>query len=298
MKILLLGFKGQVGRCLVDQFSKLDINVIYTSRKEIDISNIQKTRVSILDINPDVVINAAAFTDVEKAETNQKEAFLINHIAVENIALICKEVDSWLIHISTDYVFDGNSFKPYREIDKTNPKTVYGKSKLNGEMAIKSSNCKYLIIRTSWVFCEYGSNFVKTMLRLSKTHKELRIVNDQVGCPTYAHDLAKAIISTLPYLKQNISSAVYHYAGGHKCSWAEFSQLIFDEAKRQNQLEKIPIIKAISSEKINALVKRPSNSVLNSKLFENDFGFKKSDWSYGMSLVVKSWEKLKAENTN
>ena len=200
MKILVLGCKGQLGRCLNDQLINTDHEVIYTSREQIDIADFEVTKSKILEISPDLIINATAYTAVDKAEEDQKTANLINHLAVKNIADICNQLECWLIHVSTDYVFDGNSKVPYKEDDETNPQGAYGETKLKGELAIQASGCKHIIIRTAWVFSEYGNNFLKTMLRLGAERDELSIVGDQIGCPTYAQDIARSIIATLPYL--------------------------------------------------------------------------------------------------
>ena len=196
MKILVLGCKGQLGRCLNDQLVNTDHEVIYTSREQIDISDFEVTKSKILEFSPNLIINATAYTAVDKAEEDQKTANLINHLAVKNIADICNQLECWLIHVSTDYVFDGNSNVPYKEDDQTNPQGAYGETKLKGELAIQASGCKHLIIRTAWVFSEYGNNFLKTMLRLGAERDELSST-DQVGCPTYAQDIAKSIIATL-----------------------------------------------------------------------------------------------------
>ena len=166
MKILVLGSKGQLGLCLSDQLSKTLHQVTYASREEIDVGEFGSTQESIIGINPDLVINATAYTSVDEAEKDKESANLINHLAVANIADTCRELDCLLVHISTDYVFDGKALRSYVETDNTNPQGVYGLSKLNGEVAIQSSGCRHLIIRTAWVFSEYGTNFMKTMLRL------------------------------------------------------------------------------------------------------------------------------------
>jgi len=288
MRVLVLGSKGQLGRCLCDQLGKTQYEVIYTSRAEINISDLVTTKKKITDIQPNIVINASAYTAVDKAEEDRQTADLINHLAVANIANICNDLACWLIHISTDYVFDGTADKPYREDDGTNPQGIYGGSKLNGELAIQSSGCNHLIIRTAWVFSEYGNNFLKTMLRLGFDREKLSIVGDQVGCPTYAPDLAKAIICTLPFLELDQQNEIYHYAGTPSCSWAEFAQSIFEEAERLKILEKKPNIVTITSEEYLTRAKRPINSQLDSSKFEAKFGHKASDWKLGIQASVRS----------
>jgi dTDP-4-dehydrorhamnose reductase len=232
MKILVIGSKGQLGQCLNDQLAIAEHEVIYTSRGQIDIAAFEETKAQILEISPDIVINATAYTAVDKAQVERQAADRINHIAVARIASSCSEIGCWLIHISTDYVFDGAASHPYVENAETNPQGVYGNSKLKGELAIAASGCKYLIIRTAWVYSEYGNNFLKTMLRLGADREELSIVGDQIGCPTYAQDIAKSIVSILSSLElKGSSSGIYHYCGDEPCSWYEFARAIFLEAE-------------------------------------------------------------------
>jgi dTDP-4-dehydrorhamnose reductase len=287
MKILVLGSKGQLGCCLSDQLGNTDHEVIYTSRAEIDIANLVLTKDKIASISPNIVINASAYTAVDKAEEDKQTAYLINHLAVDNIAITCKAIDCGLIHVSTDYVFDGSANMPYLEGDETNPQGIYGDSKLKGELAIQSSGCNYIIIRTAWVFSEYGSNFLKTMLRLGVDRAELNIVGDQIGCPTYAPDLAKAIISTFPIFELGKLTEIYHYAGSSSCSWVEFAESIFEEAERVKMLNKQPNIEKITSENYPTPAKRPMNSRLNSAKFEEKFKHKASDWKLGIQTSVR-----------
>jgi dTDP-4-dehydrorhamnose reductase len=287
MKILILGCKGQLGRCLNDQLTNTDYEVIYSSREQIDIADFEVTKNKILKISPDVIINATAYTAVDRAEEDQKTANLINHLAVKNIADICNQLKCWLIHVSTDYVFDGNSSLPYKEDDETNPQGAYGESKLNGELAIQASGCKYIIIRTAWVFSEYGNNFLKTMLRLGAERDELSVVGDQVGCPTYAQDIAKSIIATLPYLSlEKYIQGVYHYCGDEQCTWYDFAQVIFSEASQLNH--KIPnSVKPVKTVDYPTLAVRPKYSVLDCSRIRAIFCIASSDWKYGVKKVVK-----------
>jgi dTDP-4-dehydrorhamnose reductase len=278
MKILVLGSKGQLGQCLYDQLSYSDHEVFYTSRVQIDIADFETTKNKFFDVLPDLVINATAYTAVDRAEEEDQAADLINHLAVANIASICDQLDCWLIHVSTDYVFDGNSELSYTENDQTNPQCVYGDTKLKGEIAIQSSRCKYIIIRTAWVFSEYGSNFLKTMLRLGTERNELRIVGDQVGCPTYAQDIARAIMKIIESLEsKEVSSCLYHFSGNFCCSWAEFAQAIFDEALKLEVIASKPNVVAITTEEFPTLAKRPARSELSSKKIESTFGINPSD---------------------
>jgi dTDP-4-dehydrorhamnose reductase len=275
MKVLILGSNGQLGRCLCDQFGRTNYDVVYSSRKEINITNFDATKNFIFKIAPDLVINATAYTAVDKAEQDHEYADMINHLAVANIADICQELDCWFIHVSTDYVFDGNSSSPYKENDKTNPQSVYGDTKLRGEIAINSSKCKHIIVRTSWVFSEYGSNFMKTMLKQSSKLNELDIVGDQIGCPTYAQDLAKAIVALLPQLNsKDVVGGIYHYCGDICCSWFEFAELIFEILGKNEPDKKIPKLNLISSNDLNMLAKRPKYSVLSNDKINKEFNVK------------------------
>ena len=282
MKILVLGCKGQLGQCLNDQLLNTAYNVVYTSRDQINIVDFVATKNQILAYSPDVVINAAAYTAVDKAEDDQEMANVINHLAVENIAAICYELDCWLVHVSTDYVFDGMSKFSYREDDHTNPQGVYGVTKLNGELAVKSFCSKYIIIRTSWVFSEYGNNFLKTMLRLSAEHDKLKVVSDQIGCPTYAQDIANAIVRVIPVLMAGHASGIYHYAGSKPFSWAGFAEAIFDEALKLEVIASKPNVVVITTEEFPTLAKRPPRSELSSKKIGSTFGIDPSDCILGI----------------
>ena len=290
MRILVLGANGQLGRCLADELHETNHQVLLASRAEIDLSNFHITQTEIRRFAPDVVINASGYTAVDKAESDEKSAYLVNHLAVENIAKVCYAVDCVLIHVSTDYVFDGHSIRPYQEDATTNPKSVYGKSKLKGEIAVQNSGCNYLIVRTAWVFSEYGNNFFKTMMRIGSQNRELKIVGDRFGCPSYAPDIAKAILSTLTSPRLKTSKSIYHYAGDSTCTWAEFSQSIFDVAWAAGKLDYKPKIVSIKSKEYPLPAARPLNSMLDSSRFESEFGFKASPWLAGVRKLIASWD--------
>lgn len=270
MKILVLGCKGQLGRCLNEQLMNTEYEVIYTSREQIDIANFDVTKSKILEFSPDLIINATAYTAVDKAEEDEKTANLINHLAVINIADICNQLECWLIHVSTDYVFDGKAKIPYKEVDETNPQGVYGETKLKGELAIQASGCKYIIIRTAWVFSEYGNNFLKTMLRFGTERDELSVVSDQIGCPTYARDIANAIIEITPQLAKQKKSGIYHYCGNHSCSWYEFAKAIFEASYLLGN--KVPnSVYSIKTSDYFTPALRPTYSVLDCSKISRDF---------------------------
>lgn len=292
MRILVLGSNGQLGCCLSDQLSDKNYEVFYTSRSEIDISDLAKTKASIVDLRPNIVINAAAYTAVDKAEDNHYEAEKINHHAVANIANACRVIGCWLIHLSTDYVFDGMANHPYTEDAKTNPQGVYGASKLKGELAVQISGCQYIIIRTAWVFSEYKNNFLKTMLQMGTVHRDLDIISDQVGCPTYSQDIAKSIVLLIPKLNLNsYLSGIYHYCGNESCSWHEFAEAIFGEAKIFGW--KIPNhINPVDTAKYVTRSVRPSYSVLSCSKIYSTFDIVPSKWRKGIKNVLA---KLKSD---
>jgi dTDP-4-dehydrorhamnose reductase len=286
MKILVLGSKGQLGQCLNDQLAITEHDVVYTSREKIDVADFEVTKSQILEISPDIVINATAYTAVDKAEVEDQTAYRINHLAMANISSICNQLDCWLIHVSTDYVFDGNSQVPYKEDNPTNPQGVYGDSKLKGEAAIEASGCKYLIIRTAWVYSEYGNNFLKTMLRLGADRDELSIVGDQVGCPSYAQDIAKTLVSVLSLLDlKGSSSGIFHYCGDEPCSWYDFARAIFLEAEIQG-LKTPSYVKAIATADYPTPAMRPVYSVLDCSKIEECFDVTCSNWRDGIRVAI------------
>jgi len=287
MKILVLGSKGQLGRCLTDQLIKTAYEVVYLSRADLDIGDLASLVDNISSLKPNIVINASAFTAVDKAEDNHQAANLINHLAVAKLADICKSLNSWLIHISTDYVFDGKAVMPYREDNKTNPQSIYGDTKLKGELSITTSGCNYFIIRTAWVFSEYGNNFLKTMLRLGAEHKELAIVDDQIGCPTYAQDIAKAIVFMLPNIDLKTStSGIFHFCGNQPCSWHDFAISIFLEAKEKGY--KVPTtLKKVTSAEFKSIAPRPLYSVLDCSSIKIEFDINPSNWIDGIKSSIE-----------
>ena len=288
MKVLILGSKGQLGRCLNAQLSNEDNEVIYSTRDFIDITNFKATTKSITEIAPDVIINAAAYTAVDKAEDSIEEANLINNLAIANISFICKKLNCNLIHISTDYVFDGTSTKPYLEDNITNPQSIYGKTKLKGELAIKTSGCSFVIIRTAWVYSEYGNNFLKTMLSLGADRERLSVVGDQIGCPTYAQDIAKVINRILQRLNENQSIyGLYHFVGDTGCSWAEFAEDIFSEAIKQDILKNKPKVIRVASSEFPAKAMRPMHSRLDCSKLTKVIGIKPSSYSSGIHSAIK-----------
>ena len=288
MKTLVLGSSGQLGQCLADQSSAFDFDCIFSSKSQIDITDFNKTAMEIKNIQPRAIINAAAYTSVDGAEKERDLADSVNHRAVGNLATLCAKLDILLIHISTDYVFDGDSCKSYVEDDATNPTGIYGRTKLLGERAIIESDCQYAIVRTSWLFSEYHNNFLKTMLRVASKNEALRIVDDQYGCPTYAQDLAHALLVCLVNgFSTDRLQEIYHYAGDHECSWYSFAQYIF-KVSLTHGFSTPDKIKPITTEEYPTAAQRPAYSSLNSAKYFKHFGEKPSDWRKGVELSLEA----------
>ncbi|MCA6925191.1 dTDP-4-dehydrorhamnose reductase [Pectobacterium versatile] len=281
MKILLTGANGQLGRCFQDRLP--DHWQIYsTDANELDITDLKQVEAAIVRYQPDAIVNAAAYTAVDKAETESVLVEKINVTGPHNLATVAHEKRIRLVHVSTDYVFDGNATTPYVESSPTNPLSVYGKTKLAGELAVIKAAPDSIIVRTAWVFSEYGNNFVKTMLRLAKERDELSIVADQKGCPTYAGDLAQAIISLL---EKNAESGIYHYCGDKEVNWYEFAKTIFEMAKQQSVIDKQPQLTAITTEQYPTPAYRPQYSSLSCEKIAR-LAIEPSDWVDALSRVL------------
>jgi dTDP-4-dehydrorhamnose reductase len=251
MKILIIGSEGMLGHDLVEILSA-DHEVSTTTIWTLDITDINKTIETVKDINPDVVINAAAFTDVDGSETKPDLAYQVNAIGTRNVAVACREANSALVYICTDYVFDGTKGSSYYEYDQTNPLGVYGKTKHLGEVYIRDLLNKFYIVRTSWLYGYNGPNFVTTMLKLAETHDSLSVVGDQIGSPTYTVDLAKAIAQLI----EKPTYGIYHVTNSDHCSWFEYAQLIFEIAGKDVQCT------PVTTEEFGSPAPRPKYSVL------------------------------------
>ncbi|MCU1792647.1 dTDP-4-dehydrorhamnose reductase [Pectobacterium polaris] len=281
MKILLTGANGQLGRCFQDRLPA-EWEILATDSAELDITDLKRAEEVIKNFQPDAIVNAAAYTAVDKAESEPELAEKINVTGPENLAIVASKQGIRLVHISTDYVFDGNATEPYREDSVTNPLSVYGKTKLAGEQAVAKTSSEAMIVRTAWVFSEYGNNFVKTMLRLGKERDALSVVNDQRGCPTYAGDLAQAIISLL---EKNAEGGIYHYCGDKEVSWYEFAEEIFKVANRRKAISSVPILSAISTGEYLTPAKRPKYSSLDClKIRKLDINL--SNWLKNISSII------------
>ncbi|WP_345841720.1 dTDP-4-dehydrorhamnose reductase [Shewanella algae] len=286
MKVLITGCNGQVGYCLTERLTK-QAEVLALDYEGLDITDRDAVLNKVAVFQPNYIINAAAHTAVDRAEQEVELSYAINRNGPRYLAQAAKECGAVMLHISTDYVFDGVGDKPYQENDTTGPQCVYGKSKLAGEQAVAESCPEHLILRTAWVFGEHGNNFVKTMLRLAESRDELSIVGDQFGGPTYAGDIADALISMVQYLEQGKQAkwGVYHFSGMPYASWFDFANAIFQETEQQNVLTKQPKLSAIPSSAYPTPAKRPANSRLDCSKIENQFGIKPSDWNAALNNI-------------
>jgi dTDP-4-dehydrorhamnose reductase len=284
MNILVTGSNGQLGSEIKDLSRGDNYNFYFTDKEELDISKKENIENFVNNKNIDLIINCAAYTAVDKAENERELADLINHKAVEYLAEICKEKDIPLIHISTDYVFDGKNYRPYVENDKVNPQGFYGLTKLKGEEAFKESGAKGIIIRTSWVYSSYGKNFVKTMLNLSKIKDSLGVISDQIGTPTYARDLAKDILEIINNHLEKIEekkAEIYHFSNEGVCSWYDFAKAIFE-------IKNINIkVNPIETKDYPTPAKRPHYSVLNKSKIKKEFDIKISYWRDSLKECLK-----------
>ncbi|MCK4891700.1 MAG: dTDP-4-dehydrorhamnose reductase [Candidatus Pacebacteria bacterium] len=252
MKILIIGYKGMLGNELVKVF-KSGNNLTLWDKEQIDISNRDDVMTKVGKLKPDVVINAAAYTAVDKAESEKDLVYKINGCAIGFLSTICKEINALFIHFSTDYVFDGESHIGYKENHLYKPINLYGKSKALGEKMILDIKPRYYLIRTSWLFGKYGKNFIETMIRLAEEGKDLKVVNDQFGSPTYAKDLAKKVKELI---KSEKPYGIYHITNSENCNWYEFAQKIFEFVGLK------PNLRPVTSEEFPTLAKRPTYSML------------------------------------
>ena len=287
-KILVIGKNGQLGKSihrLVVNTRQAD-DFIFVDREGMDLSKNESITNYFNGKKFDIIINCAAYTAVDKAEEEVELANQINHLAVRQLAQIAKKQRAKLIHISTDYVFDGESDKPYTETDAVNPVNVYGKTKLAGEKEVqKVMPTNAIIIRTSWVYSEYGNNFVKTMLRLGKERNELNVVNDQIGSPTYAIDLASAILEIIKkkeFRESDQATKIYHYSNEGEISWYEFTKEIFKIAKIDCKVS--PII----TQQYPTPAKRPRNTLMNKEKIVRTFSMDTSSWKESLNTYMET----------
>lgn len=283
MKVLVTGVKGQLGYDVMKELASRGMEAIGADLEEFDITNIEQTSAFITESAPDAVIHCSAYTAVDRAEEDFDTCYKVNANGPENIAAVCKKLDIPMLYISTDYVFPGDGQRFYEPEDATGPAGAYGKTKLAGEEAVKALLDKYFIVRISWVFGYNGNNFIKTMLRLSETHKELTVANDQIGSPTYTVDLAKLLVDMIVTDKYG----TYHATNEGICSWADFAREIFAQAGKD------VVVNNVTTEEYGAKAPRPKNSRMSKdKLVEAGFS-RLPQWQDALARYL---EELKEAN--
>lgn len=290
MNILVTGANGQLGTALRNSSANSVDKYIFTDVTELDITDAEAVKKAVTDNGIDVIVNCAAYTNVDKAEDDAQFAELLNATAVRNLAEAVKLNDGTLIHVSTDYVFGKEPYNvPCREDQTGTPTGVYGLTKLHGEQEIKKSGIKALIFRTAWLYSEYGRNFVKTMLGLTSTKPELKVVFDQTGTPTYAQDLADAIFHIIENRMINGNEGIYHYSNEGVCSWFDFTKIIAELAGN-TQCD----IQPCHSSEFPSKVVRPSYSVLDKTKFKETFGLKVPYWTDSLKKCIKNLKENEA----
>jgi len=279
IKALVTGGNGQLAQSLKDVVNHQDeLDVDFQDLPDLDITNTQQLESYFLKNEFDYCINCAAYTAVDLAEEQSDLAYAVNAEGPKYLAEVCQKHQVTLIHISTDFVFDGQKRIPYLETDAPNPLSVYGASKLQGERSIQETTEAYFIVRTSWLYSEYGNNFIKTMLRLSETRDEISVVSDQIGSPTYAGDLAEVLIKIV--LSSSISYGIYHYSNGGIVSWYDFASEIFKQFGKKIE------VKPIKTKDYPTAAKRPKYSVLDTTKIKNNFDCTIKDWQGSLNKVI------------
>ena len=282
MKILVTGSKGQLGQALQEVSESYEnYQFLFTDKEELDITDEDAVKQYFKKNKPDCVINCAGFIAVDLAEQEMAEAKLLNARGVAVCSEAAASINALMVQISTDYVFDGKGHRPYTEQDSASPKSVYGKTKLDGELEVILNSKRSVIIRTSWLFAPYGHNFVKTILQKAQTEKELRVVCDQVGNPTYAPDLAKAICDMLPSVPSITRGEIYHYSNEGVCSWYDFAQAIVE-------MKGIDcVITPVLSRDFKTAAARPHYSVLDKSRIKKEYGLNIPYWRDGLRRCLQ-----------
>ena len=288
MNILVTGANGQLGNEMRIVSRESADNYIFTDVAELDITDLEAVRCMVAEKNVKAIVNCAAYTNVDKAEEDVEFCELLNAKAVENLAVAMKEVDGLLVHVSTDYVFGGDPYNtPCTEDKKGTPTGVYGLSKLHGEQNIQRVGCHHLILRTAWLYSEFGKNFVKTMLALTASKPQLKVVFDQVGTPTYAYDLAAAIFDILENRKYDGNDGIYHYSNEGVCSWYDFTKMIAEYAGNC-----ACDIQPCHSNEFPSKVVRPAYSVLDKTKIKNTFGLSVPYWTDSLKKCLATMESM------
>ncbi len=286
MRVFVTGREGQLARCLAEvAAARSGFEIIFAGRPAFDLTQTDAALATVLAAAPDVIVNAAAYTAVDKAEQESEVAFAINRDGAAAMAKAAARLGVPLVHISTDYVFSGERRGAYVEADATGPRTVYGQSKLAGEMAVQELAPQHVILRTSWVYSAYGQNFVSTMMRLAKERTTVSVVADQTGCPTSAHDLAAAVLDIAKALQNRPDvKGVFHAAGLGVTTWFEFAAAIFAEMAK-HQLP-VPQLTPIAAADYKAAAQRPQNSALDCRKLKGAFGLELPAWETSLATVV------------
>ena len=288
MNILVTGANGQLGNEMRIVSRGSADNYIFTDVAELDITDLEAVRCMVAEKNVKAIVNCAAYTNVDKAEEDVEFCELLNAKAVENLAVAMKEVDGLLVHVSTDYVFGGDPYNtPCTEDKKGTPTGVYGLSKLHGEQNIQRVGCHHLILRTAWLYSEFGKNFVKTMLALTASKPQLKVVFDQVGTPTYAYDLAAAIFDILENRKYDGNNGIYHYSNEGVCSWYDFTKMIAEYAGNC-----ACDIQPCHSNEFPSKVVRPAYSVLDKTKIKTTFGLSVPYWTDSLKRCLATMESM------
>lgn len=279
MRILVTGSKGQLGRELCETLSlNKDIQVIGHDRDTLDITSWSEVIREVTDVKPNVIINTAAYTNVDACETDYSGAHAVNVIGAMHMARAAEMVGAKIIHISTDFVFDGKKGSSYFEYDATNPLSVYGKTKLAGEWAVRNECRNHFILRTSWLYGKYGNNFVKTMIKIGKQNDEIKVVTDQVGSPTYATDLVSVIEKCI----NSETYGVYHFSNKGHCSWNEFAKEIFVQMKMKT------LVKVTTSVEFIRPAVRPVYSVMDTTMIGSVLKFESKTWQESLAAFIES----------
>ncbi len=288
MRVLITGAQGQVGQELI-RLAPADFTIMGFGSNELDISNPRQVVSRIGEFKPQLIINAAAYTAVDKAETDSERAYAVNAKGAENLAASAAALGIPLLHISTDYVFSGDASAPYKETDSTGPTGVYGASKLAGELAVAKQCAQHVIMRTSWVFGAQGNNFLKTMLRLAQTRDVLSVVADQHGCPTSAASIAKALWSLASHYRNNgnLNWGTYHFSNTPATTWHGFAEEIFSQAVALKILAKASQVNPISTQDYPTPARRPAWSVMDCSLIEEKLSITQSDWRDELREMLK-----------
>lgn len=281
MKVLITGCNGQLGNCLHREFDKdPEIEGIYTDYDTLDITNREAVERFLSDHRPDIIVNCAAYTAVDKAETDEILASSLNTGAVGNLGEAAVKTGAKVIHISTDYVFSGQGFRPYEENDEPYPQGIYGRTKLEGEALLTSFCQNAIIIRTAWLYSEFGNNFVKTMLRLAAEHPQIKVVADQIGTPTYAGDLAAAIHAVIRH--ESWKPGIYHFTDEGVASWYDFAKAILELSGKHTEVMPVP------TSGYPTAAKRPLYSVLSKNKIKRTFGLTIPYWRDSLRHCLKS----------